>query len=102
MVDLANVVIFDPNTASLYEAKGLVMTMNGNALQLTLPRADGGDPLTPIARTEQPKKKRSSAYTRRYKANFKKVASRFKMKSGKWKKNGFKSAVKLAHKMSKK
>ena len=49
MVDLANVVIFDPNTASLYEAKGLVMTMNGNALQLTLPRADGGDPFTPIA-----------------------------------------------------
>jgi len=48
-----------------------------------------------------PKKKRSSAYSRRYKANFKKVAPRFKMKSGNWKKNGFKSAVKLAHKMSK-
>ena len=52
---------------------------------------------TPVA-----KKKRSSAYSRRYKANFKKIAPRFKMKSGKWKKNGFKSAVKLAHKMSKK
>jgi len=50
----------------------------------------------------EPKKKRSSAYSRRYKANFKKVAPRFKMRSGKWKKNGFKSAVKLAHKMSKK
>ena len=49
-----------------------------------------------------PKKKKSSAYSRRYKANFKKIASRFKLKSGKWKKNGFKSAVKLAHKMSKK
>jgi len=49
-----------------------------------------------------PKKRRSSAYSRRYKANFKKIAPRFKMKSGKWKKNGFKSAVKLAHKMSKK
>ena len=49
-----------------------------------------------------PKKRKMSAYTRRYKANFKKVASQFKMKSGKWKKNGFKSAVKLAHKMSKK
>lgn len=48
------------------------------------------------------KKKRSSAYSRRYKANFRKVAPDFKMKSGKWKKNGFKSAVKLAHKMSKK
>ena len=49
-----------------------------------------------------PKKKKSSAYSRRYKANFRKVAPQFKMKSGKWKKNGFKSAVKLAHKMSKK
>ncbi len=49
-----------------------------------------------------PKKKRSSAYARRYKANFRKVAPDFKMKSGKWMKNGFKRAVKLAHKMSKK
>tara|TARA_R110000824_G_scaffold350286_1_gene537221 strand:- start:274 stop:528 length:255 start_codon:yes stop_codon:yes gene_type:complete len=59
-------------------------------------------PELPADNQEQPKKKRSSAYSRRYKANFKKVASRFKLKSGKWKKNGFKSAVKLAHKMSKK
>ena len=49
-----------------------------------------------------PKKKKSSAYSRRYKANFRKVAPDFKMKSGKWMKNGFKRAVKLAHKMSKK
>ena len=48
-----------------------------------------------------PKKKRSSAYSRRYKANFRKVAPQYKLKNGKWKKNGFKSAVKLAHKMSK-
>ena len=52
--------------------------------------------------TPAPKKKRSSAYSRRYKANFRKVAPDFKLKSGNWKKNGFKSAVKLAHKMSKK
>ena len=50
----------------------------------------------------KPKKKRSTAYQRRYKANFKKIAPRFKLKSGKWKKNGFKQAVKMAHKMSKK
>lgn len=47
-------------------------------------------------------KRRTTAYQRRYKANFKKIAPRFKLKSGKWKKNGFKEAVKLAHKMSKK
>lgn len=55
-----------------------------------------------VAPREQVKKKRSSAYQRRYKANFKKIAPRFKLKSGKWKKNGFKMAVKMAHKMSKK
>ena len=49
-----------------------------------------------------PKKRKTTAYQRRYKANFKKIAPRFKLKNGRWKKNGFKSAVKLAHKMSKK
>ena len=58
--------------------------------------------MTPSVTAEMPKKKRSSAYSRRYKANFKKIAPRFKLKNGKWKKNGFKSAVKLAHKMSRK
>ena len=58
--------------------------------------------MAPSDTAEMPKKKRSSAYSRRYKANFKKIAPRFKMKSGKWKKNGFRSAVRLAHKMSKK
>ena len=47
-------------------------------------------------------KRKTSAYQRRYKANFKKISKRFKLKSGKWKKNGFKMAVKMAHKMSKK
>ena len=46
------------------------------------------------------KKRRSTAYQRKYKANFKKIAPRFKMKSGKWKKNGFRLAVKEAHRMS--
>ena len=49
-----------------------------------------------------PKKRKTTAYQRRYKANFKKIASRFKLKSGKWKKGGFKAAVKAAHKAVKK
>lgn len=60
------------------------------------------EPEVPSDNQGMPKKKKSSAYSRRYKANFRKIAPRFKLKSGKWKKNGFKSAVKLAHKMSKK
>ena len=60
--------------------------------------APAADENSPVLQT----KKRSTAYQRKYKANFKKIAPRYKMKSGKWKKNGFRSAVKLAHKMSKK
>lgn len=48
------------------------------------------------------KPKRKTAYQRRYKAAFKKVSSRYKLKSGKWKKGGFKAAVKAAHAQAKK
>ena len=59
-------------------------------------------PSPPADNQVMPTKKRSSAYSRRYKANFRKIAPRYKLKSGKWKRNGFRSAVRLAHKMSKK
>lgn len=65
--------------------------------------SDMGSSSPASADMPEPKpKRRTSAYQRRYKANFKKIASRFKLKSGKWKKGGFKAAVKMAHKMSKK
>lgn len=57
---------------------------------------------SPIIEETKPMRRKTSAYQRRYKANFKKIASRFKLKSGKWKKNGFRNAVRMAHKMSKK
>ena len=47
-------------------------------------------------------KKKTTAYQRRYKKAFKKIQSRYKLKSGKWKKNGFKLAVKEAHRIAKK
>ena len=43
-------------------------------------------------------KKRNTAYSRKYKKAFKSVSPRYKLKSGKWKKGGFKAAVKAAHK----
>jgi len=46
------------------------------------------------------KRRKVSSYNRKYKAAFKKVTPRYKLKSGKWKKNGFRSAVKAAHKMA--
>ena len=45
-------------------------------------------------------KRKASAYNRKYKAAFKKVAPRFKLKNGNWKSNGFRSAVRAAHKMA--
>jgi len=53
--------------------------------------------------TRQEKKKRApSAYNKRYSAAFKKVASRYKTKAGKWKKDGFKRAAAAARKIAKK
>jgi len=45
-------------------------------------------------------RRKVSAYNRKYKAAFKKVAPRYKLKSGKWKAGGFKRAVKEAHKIA--
>jgi hypothetical protein len=45
-------------------------------------------------------KKKVSAYNRKYKAAFRKISSRYKLKSGKWKKGGFKRAVKEAHRIA--
>ena len=45
-------------------------------------------------------KKKTSAYSRRYKAAFAKVKSDFMTNAGKWKKNGFKRAVRAAHKIA--
>jgi len=45
-------------------------------------------------------KRKVSAYNRKYKAAFKKVAPRYKLKNGKWKAGGFKRAVKEAHKIA--
>ena len=47
-------------------------------------------------------KRKASAYSRKYKAAFKRVASRYKKKNGQWKANGFRAAVRAAHKEAKK
>lgn len=44
------------------------------------------------------RKRRITAYQRKYKAAFKSIAPKYKLKNGKWKKGGFKAAVKAAHK----
>lgn len=48
-----------------------------------------------------PKKRKVSAYNRAYKKAFKRVAPKYKLKSGKWKAGGFKRAVRDAHRLAK-
>ena len=50
--------------------------------------------------TSKPRK--ASAYSKRYGKAFKKVESKYKLKSGAWAKNGFKRAQKAAHALAKK
>ena len=53
---------------------------------------------TPI---EVKKPRKVSAYSKRYAKAFKKLSPRYKLKSGRWKKNGFKLAVRAAHILTK-
>lgn len=56
-----------------------------------------------VVRTEtpEPKKRKASAYSRKYKAAFAKVRSTYQTSKGTWRKGGFKKAVKAAHKEAK-
>ena len=47
-------------------------------------------------------KRKPTAANRAYSRAFKKLAPKFKLKSGSWKKNGFANCCKAAHKMCKK
>ena len=53
-----------------------------------------------VSAAKAPRSRKASAYSRKYKAAFKRVAPRYKLKSGKWKAGGFKRAVKEAHKLA--
>ena len=46
-------------------------------------------------------KRKASAYSKRYGVAFRKIASKYKTKSGAWMKNGFNRAQKEAHKIAK-
>jgi hypothetical protein len=90
----------------------------GDTLQTLQPAIAGsGIPLTPevaayLDRIAQPSqeriamkaikaKRKASAYSKRYGKAFKKVAKDYLKQKGGWKKDGFKSAQKAAHKLAK-
>ena len=47
-------------------------------------------------------KRKVSAYSKKYKKEFRRIAGQYKNKNGTWKKGGFRKAVKAAHKAVKK
>ena len=54
-----------------------------------------------LAPTEKKVKRKASAYSIKYGKAFKRVAGKYKLKSGRWAKDGFKRAQKAAHKLAK-
>ncbi len=51
---------------------------------------------------ERKVKRKASDYSKRYGRNFKRIAGKYKLKSGAWAKNGFKRAQREAHRLTKK
>ena len=58
--------------------------------------------VAPASATKKVRRKRKSPYKAAYSRHFDKVKSKYKTKAGKWKKDGFKRAVKEAHRLTKK
>lgn len=66
------------------------------------PVVDAVIPLVEAAEVKAVKtvKRKASAYSKKYGRAFRQVASKYKLKSGAWAKNGFKRAQKEAHKLA--
>ena len=56
----------------------------------------------PVKSIDKKAKRKVSAYQKRYGAAFKRLAKKYKTKSGKWKKDGFKRCAAAARKEAKK
>ena len=102
MVDLNSLVVFDPATSTLYAARDLPMSMNGQALQLTLPGNSTSIPATsaPVKRRRSTKQRASD---KRSSAAFKKANETGRKKDGSFKK-GYDQAriASLAQRLKKK
>ena len=54
-----------------------------------------------VAAAKAPRSRKATAYSRRYKSAFKRQAMKYRKQNGSWKKDGFKRAVRAAHKEAK-
>ena len=79
-------------TLSIEEYETLMELARGRSMVDSMPAT------TPA---EIKKKRKVSASSKRYGKAFKKLAPSFKLKSGAWKKNGFRNTVRASHKLAK-
>ena len=87
----------DPTMQIYIRAGETIMPTGGNVQDVAVGEAQAEQIVETV---EPPKKKKVSKYQRAYKRAFKQVAPKYKLKNGKWKKGGFKQAVKQAHKIA--
>ena len=62
-IDLAKILVFDPNSRILYGSNELMFSMNGDNLQITIPSA-GAVPAIAQQEPAQQKKRKRSKYQR--------------------------------------
>jgi len=60
-------------------------------------KASGGSKAAPSPKKASKAPRKASAYNRRYSAAFKRLSPKYKTKKGAWKKNGYRSCVRAAH-----
>jgi len=87
----------DPTMQIYIRAGETIMPTGGNVQDVAVGEAQAD---LIVETVEPPKKKKKSKYQRAYKKAFKQIAPKYKLKNGKWKKGGFKQAVKQAHKIA--
>jgi len=85
----------DPTMQIYIRAGETIMPTGGNVEDVAQGEAQAEAIVEEVA---PPKKRRATKYQRAYKRAFKEIAPKYKLKNGKWKKGGFKAAVKAAHK----
>ena len=87
----------DPTMQIYIRAGETIVPTGGNVADVAEGEAQAEQIVKEVA---PPKKRRATKYQRAYKRAFKEIAPKYKLKNGKWKKGGFKQAVKQAHKMA--
>ena len=78
------------------------MTSIEDVIRLLEAAKESGTPRSKKVQKKAKKPRSASAYNKRYSKAFKSLAPKYKTKKGAWKKNGYRSCVRAAHKKARK